>query len=81
MSNDNKADRSYKIYKLSVERVSVSVSFQLRGLPGALSTNPIVLKGLPGAQGAPTKIALVLSIHTTFCNNHIISITIGFQMS
>ena len=31
----------------------------LRGLPGALSTDPIVLKGLPGAQGAPTKIALM----------------------
>ena len=35
----------------------------LRRLPGALSTDPIVLKGLPGAQGAPTKIALVMRHH------------------
>ena len=30
----------------------------MRGLPGALSADLIVLKGLRGAQGASTKIAL-----------------------
>ena len=33
----------------------------MRGLPGALSTDHIILKGLPGAQGAPTKIALSIT--------------------
>ena len=33
----------------------------LRGLPGALSADLIVLKGLRGAQGASTKIALSLT--------------------
>ena len=42
----------------------------MRGLPGALSTDPIVLKGLPGAQGAPTKIAL-LQQHQRINNNKI----------
>ena len=36
----------------------------MRGLPGALSADPIFLKGLPGAQGAPTKIALVFMTAT-----------------